>query len=472
MVEIIETDCCCGVNINGVNVSSEWEQIASLPIELYAHSAITVDGKIYILGGKNVNESAVKDLFEFDPLNDKYTQKKSMIVAKSHLSSIAECQGYIYVAGGQLSNNEMINTAHRYHIATDTWEQIANLPTKRIGMTLIHLNGLIYAIGGWDANNAGTVEVYNPLTNVWSKKKDMPTARRYPSSFVLDGKIYVVGGYSEIEKTYKNNVEIYDPNKDIWTSASPMNIERSAFGITEHNGFFYAFGGLSKNGVYTDSIEKYNPNTDKWTLLNCKMPDKILAFAISLYSSSTYIFGGSKKTPIPEKSVYKYTPIELDSPVIQLDNDNILNWESVEGSSGYNVYRKVNDGPCTLVAENISVTTYIDKNQEAGNTYHYVVRSVNESGVSCHSNEVSVEIPNPPVYKRALLVIRMVNHDWFEYDLTVDGINDFVHWYDNAPSEDLKPYYVFDKDFNIGPFQSRKDHIVHNKIAYFEIKEY
>ncbi|GEM_PF-3573137 len=199
-------------------------------------------------------------------------------------------------------------------------------------------------------------------------------------------------------------MEVYDPEKNLWTKSTSLNIERSAFGISEHNGYFYAFGGASNSGVYTKSIEKYNPNTDKWTLLNCKMPDSLQSFAIALNSSSTYIFGGTKNSPIPEKNVFKYTPIEIDSPIIQLVNDNTIKWESVEGASGYNVYRKINDGSYTLIAENISLTEYIDKGQEGDNIYYYVVRSVNEKGVSCPSNEVSIEVPTFPTYKRALLV--------------------------------------------------------------------
>ncbi|QPR68955.1 hypothetical protein I6G82_04840 [Lysinibacillus macroides] len=40
-----DTNCCGDFSINGVNVSSEWEQIESLPIALYTNSAIPVDGK-------------------------------------------------------------------------------------------------------------------------------------------------------------------------------------------------------------------------------------------------------------------------------------------------------------------------------------------------------------------------------------------------------------------------------------------
>lgn len=220
--------------------------------------------------------------------------------------------------------------------------------------------------------------------------------------------------------------------------------------------------------------------------------EQIESLLIELYTHSANavsdkicILGGKTVNEPIVNNLFEFDPVTNKYPLkrsmkvakcnlskIQLDNDNTLNWESVKGTTSYNVYRRVKDGICELIVVNFSVTTYIDKNQEPGNTYYYVVWSVNENGISGHSNEVSVEVPNPPVYKRALLVIRMVSHDWFEYDLTENEIKDFMHWYDNITAEDLKAYYVFNKDFNMDSLQSYKDHIVYNKIVFFEIKEH
>jgi hypothetical protein len=39
-----------------------------------------------------------------------------------------------------------------------------------------------------------TLEEYDPMTDTWKEVASMPTARYWPSSSVVDGKIYVVGG--------------------------------------------------------------------------------------------------------------------------------------------------------------------------------------------------------------------------------------------------------------------------------------
>ncbi|ATF15311.1 galactose oxidase [Brevibacillus brevis X23] len=48
--------------------------------------------------------------------------------------------------------------------------------------------------------------------------------------------------------------------------------------------------------------------------------------------------------------------------------------------------------------------------------------------------------------------------------------NSFVEWFNDRGVG--KNYYVINKEFNKGPFTSRKDHIVYTAISDFEIMEY
>src|ERR1019366_10496562 len=72
-----------------------------------------------------------------------------------------------------------------------------------------------------------------------------------------------------------------------------------------------------------------------------------------------------------------------------------LNWTaSTSAVSGYNVYRStVSGGPYTKVNSTLVTTTqYTDSTVQAGQTYYYVVTSVDSSNVeSTYSNEVSAK---------------------------------------------------------------------------------
>jgi hypothetical protein len=81
--------------------------------------------------------------------------------------------------------------------------------------------------------------------------------------------------------------------------------------------------------------------------------------------------------------------------------------------------------------------------------------------------------PEKPVSSnKALLVVTMYDEIQKEYELSMDEINDFIKWYDNRATGTGLPHYTFNKDFNLGPFLSRKDYLVFDKIQNFEVLEY
>lgn len=92
-------------------------------------------------------------------------------------------------------------------------------------------------------------------------------------------------------------------------------------------------------------------------------------------------------------------------------------------------------------------------------------------GVSSNPS-TSITVAAPPTNNRALLSITMVNGFEKEYDLTKAEIDSFISWYDNRANGSGKAYYTFDKAFNKGPFSSRKDNIVFDKIMTYEVMEY
>jgi hypothetical protein len=62
----------------------------------------------------------------------------------------------------------------------------------------------------------------------------------------------------------------------------------------------------------------------------------------------------------------------------------------------------------------------------------------------------------------------MLNGTINEYDLSMSDIEDFIDWFEDRDD----PYYIIEKDYNIGSFESRKDYIVADKILQFEVVEY
>ena len=74
----------------------------------------------------------------------------------------------IYAIGGALRENGpfmFISKVERYDTQNDTWRQLSDMPSGKLGHAAGVINGQIYILGGRRADHNGelsTVEVYDP----------------------------------------------------------------------------------------------------------------------------------------------------------------------------------------------------------------------------------------------------------------------------------------------------------------------
>ncbi|WP_338554759.1 fibronectin type III domain-containing protein [Paenibacillus sp. KS-LC4] len=147
-----------------------------------------------------------------------------------------------------------------------------------------------------------------------------------------------------------------------------------------------------------------------------------------------------------------------------------LTWSTVGESTYYNVFRSVTPGgPYSQIATNVDGTSYNDQNVVQGVTYYYVITAINNVGTSGYSNESSAALEETG---RAILTIIMTNGLEKEYDLTIQEVNAFIAWYDAKASGTGPAKYAFNKSWNKGPFNSRTEYIIHDKILVFNVDQY
>ena len=248
-----------------------------------------------------------------------WTRKADMPTARSCFAT-GIVDGKIFAIGGrvQLKPDEFeeiaIATVEMYDPKTDTWQRKADMPTKRSGVAVSVVEGKIYAIGGesmkkkpwhkgwrYEAKGLPTVEMYDPVTDTWTQRADMPTPRK-TRTCVVDGKIYAIGGLAVGPTVRKqgplDTVEVYDPARDIWTSASSMNHARYWAALSVVNGEIYATGGTGPSATvrepdpYLSSVEVFNPKTDQWRERR-EMVTAKAGHSANFIKGKIYVIGGA-----------------------------------------------------------------------------------------------------------------------------------------------------------------------------------
>jgi hypothetical protein len=81
--------------------------------------------------------------------------------------------------------------------------------------------------------------------------------------------------------------------------------------------------------------------------------------------------------------------------------------------------------------------------------------------------------PSQPTGDRAILVVTMDTGLDKEFDLSEKELDSFIQWYDAKDAGRGASFFSIDKHSNNkGPFSSRKDYVIFNKILTFEVNEY
>ncbi|PYO42038.1 MAG: galactose oxidase, partial [Gemmatimonadetes bacterium] len=93
-------------------------------------------------------------------------------------------------------------------------------------------------------------EAYDPSSNTWTTKASLTTPRYGPGVAAVNGILYAVGGYNNSGSLA--TVEAYDPAANTWTMKASMAAARSGFAVVAINGMLYAVGNLA-------TVEAYQP---------------------------------------------------------------------------------------------------------------------------------------------------------------------------------------------------------------------
>lgn len=227
-----------------------------------------------------------------------WTGKLAGPTAREYAAS-AVLNGKVYVMGGQRTDSgvtpgPVTNLVEVYDPASNTWSATTPLPTARMGLTAVVMNGRIYAIGGsadgFGTQAVGTVEEYDPATRLWTPRNPMPTPRYFAAAAPLGGEILVAGG--NFETNVLSTVEAYQPLTNQWRNRSAMPTARGQLAMAESGGRLYAVGGYAGLiSQWVGTVEEYKPLTDTWAV-RTQMPTARAHLALAQVDGHLLAAGG------------------------------------------------------------------------------------------------------------------------------------------------------------------------------------
>jgi N-acetylneuraminic acid mutarotase len=128
---------------------------------------------------------------------------------------------------------------------------------------------LIGGLGGWAANVAGSVQIYDPAGDAWTMGPRMPYAAGSVASVEIDGRIYVAGGI--VADSTTRQAAVLDPVSMTWSRLPDMPLGRNHAAAGTDGRRFFIFGGRGPGSgdgnVVADGfaeVQVFDPSTNQW----------------------------------------------------------------------------------------------------------------------------------------------------------------------------------------------------------------
>ena len=221
--------------------------IGNGPLNLKRSSPVyfTNANKAYLGFGTDANSNSYSDFWEFDPVNQIWTQLASNInlPAEATTNFVINTKAYI-IGGRNLSGAKKTNCI--YDFQTNNWSTGAPIPTAigKYDANSFSDGTFGYILGGTDAVNIHSdFYKYDPQTDSWTTLNNYPGyARRAGLLFKVGNNVYYGGGYDSIGGL--TDFWKLDLTNGNWTNLPtlPFSIQNAAFCSANNSGYF--FGGI------------------------------------------------------------------------------------------------------------------------------------------------------------------------------------------------------------------------------------
>lgn len=260
--------------------------------------------------------------FMFNPFSETISPLADMLIPRyRHASAIVNDK--LYVVGGRDLDDNIIAQVDYYDPLLNTWATLLNLPERFLTSdnAAVEYDNQLYVIGGYDEdyNTHNTTLAIDVLTRKFVEKADMLIARgdapAITYTFVNDTtKAYIMGGFSHANEWCAplHEGEVYDFEMDEWTSIDSLGEKRGDKAVVMLGDVIWAIGGETKHedvckgdedvvpssvAETVSSIEFYSVTEEspKWRK-GLDVPfHRFRAAAASVESTKTvFVFGGQE----------------------------------------------------------------------------------------------------------------------------------------------------------------------------------
>ena len=202
--------------------------------------------------------------------------------------------GLVYVGGGYEAGWKASDNINCYDPVNDLWSPPISTPYRLFAMTT--LNDTLLIAGG-QYSGKRTNQILTMDAGQLKNYTKMTTARSRATATGHQGILIITGGEDDEDKRL-SSTELFDSNNEQWYVSNDLPLPHSWLQSVIIDNTLYLLGGSNKDGdyssaVFTAPLDTLSTQQLKWNTLQ---DTPCIAFApISVYGTHLLIVGGRKK---------------------------------------------------------------------------------------------------------------------------------------------------------------------------------
>ena len=279
-------------------VNIKWEKGAAAPVDHYAHTAVWLNGLVYVGAGNETQAKPSYTINCYDPVNNSW---QSPINTSYCYYAMTTLNNQLLVAGGQKeykrTNEILVLDADRI-VFGERLLHYNEMATPRSSATAAGHQAMLIIMGGEDIDGKilSSTELFDSNNNQWYKYKcnDLPQPHYQLQSVIVDNILYLLGGF---DRNIKSSQAVFSAPLDTLSSHQlKWNVHQNypwfcSAPVSVNGTHLLVLGGY-KSYNYTSDIYKFNKASHSWEVIGQIPSAKSSLAAVSTDDNRIIVIGG------------------------------------------------------------------------------------------------------------------------------------------------------------------------------------
>ena len=276
-------------------VNIKWEEGTLAPVGRYGHTAVWLNGLVYLGGGYEAGSKESYTISCYDPVKNSWA---STINIPYCFFSLTMLNGDLLIAGGQDKSSKKTNQILK--IDGSQLKFYTKMITARSSAVAAGYKGMLIITGGKDGRGRklSSTELFDSNDGQWYICSDLPHPHSVLQSVIVDNVLYLLGGFNRAghgsQAVFTASLDTLPKHQLKWNTQQDTPWCRSAPVSINNKQLLIVGGGnrILNRYTYASDVWKFNKVSHSWEVVGQIPKARRSPAAVGISDNKFIVMGG------------------------------------------------------------------------------------------------------------------------------------------------------------------------------------